>query len=154
MSNFWFLHHNQFLDVIITYENWTSGKRRNKSYQVLASSKSSNDAVCRFNDLDQPLFHLSTFSCCALKIKQMKHFQPELTSWRSGWRHRYWGGRFEVRLPSRLNRTVSPTARHRCDVFTELCSPGAKPRWAPPLVTRFGVISRVMKICFVIWLSN
>ena len=31
--------------------------------------------------------------------------------------------------------TVSPTARRRCDVFSKLCSPGAKPRrWTPPLV--------------------
>ena len=37
--------------------------------------------------------------------------------------------------------SMAPTARHRCDVSSELCSPGAKPqRWAPPLVTRFGVI--------------
>ena len=34
--------------------------------------------------------------------------------------------------------TVSPTVCHRCDVSSELCSPGAKPRrWAPPLVTLF-----------------
>ena len=40
--------------------------------------------------------------------------------------------------------TVSPTARHRCDVSSELCSPGAKlRRWAPQLVTRFGVIRQV-----------
>ena len=40
--------------------------------------------------------------------------------------------------------TVSPTARHRCNVTLELCCPGAKPRrWAPPLVTSFGVIPRV-----------
>ena len=40
--------------------------------------------------------------------------------------------------------TVSPTARHRCDVSSELCSPGAKPRrWVPSLVTRFGVILRM-----------
>ena len=40
--------------------------------------------------------------------------------------------------------TVSPIARHRCDVSSELCCPGAKPRrWIPPLVTRFGVIPRV-----------
>ena len=33
---------------------------------------------------------------------------------------------------------MSPTARHRCDVYLELCSPGAKPRrWAPPLVYTF-----------------
>ena len=39
--------------------------------------------------------------------------------------------------------TVSPTAR-RCIVFPELCNPGAKSRrWAPPLVTRFGVLTRV-----------
>ena len=32
--------------------------------------------------------------------------------------------------------TVSPTACLRCDVFSELCCPGAKPqRWIPPLVT-------------------
>ena len=36
--------------------------------------------------------------------------------------------------------TVWPTAHHRCDVFSELCCPRAKPRrWIPPLVTRFGV---------------
>ena len=40
--------------------------------------------------------------------------------------------------------TVLPTTRHRCDVSSELCCPVAKPRrWAPPLVTRFGVIPRV-----------
>ena len=40
--------------------------------------------------------------------------------------------------------TVSPTTRHRCDDSSELCCPGAKPRrWAPQLVTRFGVIRRV-----------
>ena len=40
--------------------------------------------------------------------------------------------------------TVSPTTRHRCDVSSELCSPGAQPRrWAPQLITRFGVIRRV-----------
>ena len=39
--------------------------------------------------------------------------------------------------------TVSPTARHRCDVSSELCCPDAKQRrWTPPLVTRFGAISR------------
>ena len=31
--------------------------------------------------------------------------------------------------------TMSPTACHRCDVSSELCCPGAKPRrWTPPLV--------------------
>ena len=40
--------------------------------------------------------------------------------------------------------TMSPTARHRCDVSSELCSSGAKPRrWTPPNVTRCGVIPRV-----------
>ena len=39
---------------------------------------------------------------------------------------------------------VSLMARHRCDFSSELHCPGAKPwRRAPPLVTRFGVISRV-----------
>ena len=27
-----------------------------------------------------------------------------------------------------ISDTVSPTARHRCDVSSELCCPGAKPR--------------------------
>ena len=40
--------------------------------------------------------------------------------------------------------TVSPTARHRCDVSSELCCIGAMPRTrVPPLVTRFGVITRL-----------
>ena len=40
--------------------------------------------------------------------------------------------------------TVSPATRHSYDVSSELCCPGAKPRrWAPQLVTRFGVIPRV-----------
>ena len=39
---------------------------------------------------------------------------------------------------------MSPAARHRCDVSLELCCPGAKSRrWAPPDVTRFGVIPQV-----------
>ena len=39
------------------------------------------------------------------------------------------------------NITVSPTARLRCDVSSELCCPGAKPRrLTSPLVSRFGVI--------------
>ena len=42
-----------------------------------------------------------------------------------------------------------PTARYQCDVLLELCSPGAKPRrWAPQLVTRFGVILRVKRFDF------
>ena len=45
--------------------------------------------------------------------------------------------------------TVSPTARHRCYVSSELCCPGAKPRrwggWGPTLVARFGVITRVYR---------
>ena len=41
--------------------------------------------------------------------------------------------------------TVSPTARHHCDVFFELCCPGTmQQRWASPLITRFGVIPRVL----------
>ena len=42
------------------------------------------------------------------------------------------------------SNTMSPTARHRCDVSSELCCSVAKPRrWIPPLVTRFGVTPRV-----------
>ena len=38
--------------------------------------------------------------------------------------------------------TVSPTARHRSVISSELCCSGAKPgRWAPPLITRFGVLN-------------
>ena len=47
-------------------------------------------------------------------------------------------------IPGPVKSAVSPTTRHRCDVSSELCCPGAKPRrWAPQLVTRFGVIRRV-----------
>ena len=53
-------------------------------------------------------------------------------------------GKSAVRIPFRSNHTMSPTTRHRCDVSSELCCPGAKPRrWASPLVTRFNVILRV-----------
>ena len=39
---------------------------------------------------------------------------------------------------------VSSTVRHHSDVSSELCSPGAKSRrWAPSLVTRFGVLTPV-----------
>ena len=51
-----------------------------------------------------------------------------------------------LRFTSRVGQigTVSPTARHRCDVSSQLCIPCAKQRrWAPPLVTRFGVLPRV-----------
>ena len=51
-----------------------------------------------------------------------------------------------ARFKSRVGQIsiVTPTSRHRCDVSSELYSPGAKPRrWAPPLVTRIGVIPRV-----------
>ena len=42
------------------------------------------------------------------------------------------------------SNTVSPTARHRVDVSSELCYPSAETRrWAPPIVPLFGVISRV-----------
>ena len=37
-----------------------------------------------------------------------------------------------------------PAARHRGDVSSNLCCPGAmRWRWTPPLVTRLGVIPRV-----------
>ena len=51
-------------------------------------------------------------------------------------------GAGDLKFDSRIGQinTVSPTARHRCDGSSELCSPDTKPRrWAPPLVTRFGV---------------
>ena len=42
------------------------------------------------------------------------------------------------------SNTMSPTARRRCDVSSELCCPGAKPqRWAPILISLFGVIPQV-----------
>ena len=51
---------------------------------------------------------------------------------------------FKFRV-GRIGR-ASPMARYRCDVLLELCSLGAKPRrWAPQLVTRFGVILRVKR---------
>ena len=40
---------------------------------------------------------------------------------------------------------VLPTARHRCDVSSELRCPGAKARRAPSLVIRFNVKPRVNK---------
>ena len=51
-----------------------------------------------------------------------------------------------LRFKSRASQigAVSPTACHRGDVSSELCSPGDKlRRWAPPLVKSFGVIPRV-----------
>ena len=51
---------------------------------------------------------------------------------------------WDSNLGSVKSDTVSPTARHRFDVSSELCCPGVEPRRrAPPLVTRLGVISRV-----------
>ena len=52
--------------------------------------------------------------------------------------------------------TVSPTARHRCDVCSELCFSSAELQtWAPPVVSRCGVIPRVQAnedlIFFLIW---
>ena len=39
-----------------------------------------------------------------------------------------------------ISDKASPTARHRRDASSELCCSGAKPRrWAPPLITRFGM---------------
>ena len=47
-------------------------------------------------------------------------------------------------LGSVKSDSVLPTARHSCDVFSELCCSGAKSRrWIPPLVTHFDVITRV-----------
>ena len=44
-------------------------------------------------------------------------------------------------IPRAVKSSVSPTTRHRCDDSSELCCAGAKPRrWAPQLITRFGVI--------------
>ena len=40
--------------------------------------------------------------------------------------------------------TLSSTARHRCDVSSEPCCPGVKPRrWTQPLITHFGVAPQV-----------
>ena len=42
------------------------------------------------------------------------------------------------------SNAMSPTALHRCDVFSKLCCPNARPRrWAPLLVTRLDVTPRV-----------
>ena len=36
------------------------------------------------------------------------------------------------------------TARHHCDVSSELCCPVAKPRrWTTPLVTHFGLVPQI-----------
>ena len=60
------------------------------------------------------------------------------------WKHAIGAGGLEFKSRVGQIGTVSPTARHRSDDPSELCSPVAKPRrWAPPLVTRFGVIARV-----------
>ena len=57
---------------------------------------------------------------------------------------RFWSGRSGFDSWTGQIGTVSPTARHRCDVSSELCCPRAKPRrWAPPFDTRFGVTPRV-----------
>ena len=57
---------------------------------------------------------------------------------------RYRCGRFGIDSRAGQIGTVSRTACHRCDVSSELCCPGAKPRrWAPQLVTRFSVIWQV-----------
>ena len=47
-------------------------------------------------------------------------------------------------IPGRVkSHTVPSTARHRCEVSSEMCYPSAKPwRLAPLLVTRFGVMLR------------
>ena len=53
----------------------------------------------------------------------------------------------DLEIDSRVGQmdTVSPAARHRCGVSSELCRLGAKPwRWIPPVVTRFGVIPRIL----------
>ena len=45
--------------------------------------------------------------------------------------------------PVKLDK-VSPTARHRCHLSSELCCPDAEQwRWTSPFVKRFGVIPRV-----------
>ena len=50
-----------------------------------------------------------------------------------------------VSIPGKIKSdTVSPQARYRCNVSSNLCSPGAKSRrLASPLVTRFGAIRLV-----------
>ena len=54
-------------------------------------------------------------------------------------KHRYGRGRSWRRCPGWSNRTQ----RHHCDVSSKLCCPSAKPPGcAPPLVSRFGIISR------------
>ena len=71
-------------------------------------------------------------------------FQLYVGSWCIGQRHRFWSDKSWVRFLARSNRTELPTDRHRRDVSSELCCPGAKQRrWAPLLVTLFGVIPRV-----------
>ena len=51
--------------------------------------------------------------------------------------------------------TVSPTARHRCDVSSELCSPGAKSRrWAPPLYgAPYVKLRNIIKFCIIFSLN-
>ena len=68
------------------------------------------------------------------------NLQPN--GWRSAHRYRYCWGRSKVQSPGRSDWTQ---CRQRlCNVSSELCSPGTKPRrWIPPFVTRFGVIPQV-----------
>ena len=54
------------------------------------------------------------------------------------------GGRgFDFRV-CQFEHRVSPMTRHPSNVFSDVCCPRARlQRFAPPLVTRFGVIPRV-----------
>ena len=48
----------------------------------------------------------------------------------------------------------SAQSRHRCNVSSELCSPGAKPRrWIPLLVARVGLNLNPLTSCWWIWIS-
>ena len=52
-------------------------------------------------------------------------------------------------IPGSVQSETVATARHLCDVSSELYCPGDKPRrWTPPLLTRFGVIPGIMKVWF------
>ena len=62
----------------------------------------------------------------------------------TGWLGQLLIGEGGLVLDSRASQigTVSSTARHLCDVSSELCCPGAKSQ-RYPLVTRLGVMPRV-----------
>ena len=89
-------------------------------------------------DGDKPRAYHSTIKLTTLMSDKLAQLLSIFAGEARGLGFDSWAGQIEA---------VSPTTRHRCDVFSELCSSGTRLRRAPPLVAHlYAVVLKLVEV--------